>query len=145
MIRLILTTTLLSIIFGSTAIAGSEHRFSSRSLKALQNVNPNLVHVAYRALQISSVDFIIIEGTRTKSRQRKLVARGASMTMWSNHLTGNAIDVAVYTDGVIHWNIDDMIQISKAFKSASAEMGVELTWGGDWKTFIDMPHYEVRR
>jgi peptidoglycan L-alanyl-D-glutamate endopeptidase CwlK len=28
-------------------------------------------------------------------------------------------------------------------KQAAKELDVKLTWGGDWKSFVDMPHYQI--
>lgn len=63
-------------------------KFSSRSEKNLQGVNPDLVKVTRRALEISEVDFGITEGLRSRYRQKQLVATGKSQTMNSRHLTG---------------------------------------------------------
>jgi len=49
--------------------------------------------VVERAIQITTQDFRIQEGLRTTERQAKLVARGASRTMHSRHLTGPAVDL----------------------------------------------------
>ncbi|STJ03730.1 putative phage PS3 [Escherichia coli] len=56
-------------------------KFSSRSVKNLQGVNPDLVKVTRRALEISEVDFGITEGLRSRYRQKQLVATGKSQTM----------------------------------------------------------------
>jgi hypothetical protein len=28
-------------------------------------------------------------------------------------------------------------------KKAALELGVRITWGGDFKTFVDLPHYQI--
>jgi len=33
--------------------------------------------------------------------------------------------------------------IAAAFKQAAQELGVILRWGGDFKKFVDMPHFEI--
>jgi peptidoglycan L-alanyl-D-glutamate endopeptidase CwlK len=50
-------------------------------------VHPDLVRVVERAIQITTRDFPVQEGLRTRERQAALVARGASRTMNSRHLT----------------------------------------------------------
>lgn len=47
-------------------------RFSQRSENNLKGVNPALVQVVRRALELSAVDFGVIEGLRTVERQREL-------------------------------------------------------------------------
>jgi hypothetical protein len=120
------------------------YRFSSRSYNNLQGVNPRLVAVATLALARSDVDFLVIEGLRTPERQAELVAAGASRTMKSKHLTGDAIDVAAWVGGAIRWDWPLYARIAAAFKSAAADLGVTLTWGGDWTTLMDGPHFELR-
>lgn len=118
--------------------------FSARSKRNLEGVSPALVAVARRALKISPVDFIVIEGRRTIERQRQLVAAGASRTVNSRHLTGHALDVAALVQGEIRWDWPLYRLIADAFKQAAREQGVSLQWGGDWRTFKDGPHFEVK-
>lgn len=54
----------------------SNFKFSQRSEKNLAGVNPDLVKVVRRALEISPVDFGVTEGLRSTDRQRQLVADG---------------------------------------------------------------------
>lgn len=114
-----------------------------RSLNRLKGVDEDLVEIVLRASNSSSVPFIITEGIRTIQRQAELVARGASRTMASKHITGRAVDVAAVVDGKVSWDWKYYTQISVAFKEAAEELGVSLRWGGDWKTFKDGPHFEL--
>lgn len=121
-------------------------RFSSRSLRNLRGVHPDLVRVMERALQISPLDFIVIEGLRTPERQRELVASGASKTMNSRHLTGHAVDLLPIGPGgkaAFDWPLYH--QLAPAVKAAARELGVPIVWGGDWSTFKDGPHFELDR
>lgn len=120
-------------------------RFSSRSLRNLEGVHPDLVAVAHRALQLTEVDFLITEGLRTREKQIELVRAGASRTTRSRHLTGHAIDVAAWAAGEVRWDWPLYTEISRAFKQAAAELKVPIVWGGDWKSFRDGPHYELSR
>ena len=120
-------------------------RFSLRSLNNLKGVNPDLVKVVHKALELSEIDFVVTEGLRTIERQRELVAKGASQTMNSNHLTGNAVDVAAWVDGTVSWDHNYYVVISKAFKAASNELHTPITWGGDWKGFVDAVHFELKK
>ena len=120
-------------------------RFSSRSLRNLEGVHPDLVAVAHRALQITEIDFLVTEGLRTREKQIELVKAGASRTTRSRHLTGHAIDVAAWVAGGVRWDWPLYEELSRAFKQAAAELKVPLVWGGDWKSFRDGPHYELSR
>ncbi|KWI32614.1 peptidase M15 [Burkholderia ubonensis] len=120
-------------------------KFSTRSEQNLVGVEPELVRLARRALEISEVDFGVTEGLRTKERQRQLVARGASQTKNSRHLTGHAIDVVAYLGATVTWEWRYYELIAAAFKRASAELGIPVEWGGDWKTLKDGPHFQLPR
>ena len=114
-----------------------------RSRQRLSGVHPDLVAVVERAIQITEVDFTVLEGLRSRDRQKELVAKGASKTMNSRHLTGHAVDIAPWP---IDWNdLDRFRQVADAMKQASEELDVPVIWGGDWRTFYDGPHFELDR
>lgn len=120
-------------------------KYSQRSLNSLRGVHPDLRRVIDRALQDSPLDFVVIEGLRTKERQKELVASGASRTMNSRHLTGHAVDLLpIGPNGpAFDWPLYD--QLGPAVKLAADKEGVSLVWGGDWKSFRDGPHFELDR
>lgn len=117
--------------------------FSKRSLEALAGVDKHLNIVMHRAIEITPVDFGITEGRRTLDRQRRLLAAGATETMDSKHLTGRAVDVAAYIDGKVRWDWPLYEKIAKAVKQAAFELEIQITWGGDWRTLRDGPHFEL--
>lgn len=120
-------------------------RFSSRSLRNMEGVHPDLVAVAHRALEITEIDFLVTEGLRTREKQIELVRAGASQTTRSRHLTGHAIDIAAWVAGGVRWDWPLYEELSRAFKQAASELKVPIVWGGDWKSFRDGPHYELSR
>ena len=109
----------------------------SRSRRMLRGVNPALVQVVENAITLTSVDFTVLEGLRTKARQKKLFESGASKTMKSRHLTGHAIDLGAYVDRSVRWDWPLYHKIAAAMKTAAEEEGVPLEWGGDWRSFKD--------
>lgn len=123
----------------------SGYKFSARSLENLEGIHPDLISVAHRALDISPVDFVVIEGIRSVTRQKALFEAGATQTMNSRHLTGHAIDVAAWVDGTVRWDWPLYDAIAVAFKAASKDLMVAITWGGDWQSFADGPHFELDR
>ena len=116
---------------------------NERSEKRLEGVNAALVNVVRRAARDTEIDFMVTEGLRTKDRQAQLVAKGASRTMNSKHITGRAVDLAAVIDGEVRWDWPLYHKLAKAMKTAAAECGVPIVWGGDWKTFKDGPHFEL--
>lgn len=121
----------------------SNFRFSKRSEGNLGGVNPALVKVVRRALEITTVDFGITEGRRSMARQRELLREGKSQTLRSRHLTGHAVDVVAYLGREISWDWKYYERIAEAFKRASAELNIPIEWGGDWKTLKDGPHFQL--
>jgi peptidoglycan L-alanyl-D-glutamate endopeptidase CwlK len=118
---------------------------NTRSLNALKGVHPDLVRVVKRAAELSPTPFIVTEGLRTLARQKELVAKGASKTMRSRHLTGHAIDFVPVVGGKVTWKWPAFKPVADAFKQAARELKVPIVWGGDWRTFKDGPHIELNR
>lgn len=120
-------------------------QMDSRSLQRLEPVHRDLRAVVLRASEISDLDFIVTEGLRTRARQAALVKAGASRTMNSRHLTGHAVDLAARVDGQVRWDFPLYDKLAESMKTAAKELGISITWGGDWKTFKDGPHFELDR
>jgi len=120
-------------------------QLSEKSLRRLDGVNPKLVAVVKRAIEITLVDFVVIEGLRTKARQAYLLDAGKSRTMNSYHLTGHAVDIAPIIDGKVSWDWKYFHPLADAMKQAAEELNVQITWGGSWKTFPDGPHFQIPR
>ena len=78
---------------------------SQRSLDRLERVDPRLQDVVRLAITKTKVDFGVICGLRTIEEQRLLVAKGASQTMKSRHLEGNAVDLMAYIGSRPSWEI----------------------------------------
>ena len=119
------------------------YKLGPRSLMRLKGVHPDLVKVVQHAIDISDVDFTVLEGLRTIERQRELVKAGASQTLKSRHLTGHAVDLAAWVDDQVDWSWPLYDKIAKAMKSAAADLKIPLEWGGDFKTFKDGPHFQL--
>lgn len=130
-----------------------------KSLERLSTVKPELQSVVKRAIELSSVDFRVIEGIRTLERQQYLMKKGATRTLKSKHLTGDAVDLAPVIDGQVSWDWQYFHPIAEAMKQAAAEQDILIRWGGTWlplsvttptngkfalsKSFPDGPHYEL--
>lgn len=129
------------------------------SLQRLEGVNHILVNVVKRAIQISKVDFMVVEGVRTFERQKELYAQGrtkpgkiVTWTMDSKHIDAIAVDLVPWVDGKADWNnLQNFDQVALAMFRAASEQGVKLRWGADWnnngvkreKGETDSPHFEL--
>jgi len=134
-------------------------KLGKKSRERLIGVHPDLTMVVERAIELTDVDFTVLEGVRSKARQEKLVASGASQTMNSRHLTGHAVDLGALVAGQVRWDWGLYLRIAEAVRTASLELGIPIRWGGTWgllsdlkgditadvlhKRFPDGPHYEL--
>ena len=119
------------------------YKLGTRSLQNLSGVHPDMVAVVKKAIEITEVDFTVIEGIRNVSRQRELYKAGKSTTMNSRHITGHAVDMVPWP---VDWeDLERFETMAKAMKSAAEELEIPIVWGGDWKSFYDAPHFELDR
>ena len=123
------------------------YKLSKRSRRSLIGIHPILGFAVEMAIQRTKQDFTILStgGVRTKKQQRVLVDRGASKTMKSNHLTGNAVDLVAWENNKPSWNPSLYTEIAKAMKSVIKQYNLQIEWGGDWVKFVDMPHWQTNK
>lgn len=147
-------------------------KLSKRSLSRLEGVDSKLIEVVKLAITMTKVDFGVIEGVRSIDRQRELVASGASQTMKSRHITGDAVDLMAYVGSRGSWELSLYDNIADSIKAAAQELDVKIRWGAAWhidniadwdgsmqdamdsyidlrrsqgrRPFIDGPHFELR-
>ncbi|WP_431688949.1 M15 family metallopeptidase [Hahella sp. NBU794] len=114
-----------------------------RSKSRLVGLHPDLVKVIERAIQITPIDFTVLEGLRTIERQTELYKAGKSKTMRSRHLTGHAVDLGVLINGSITWEARYYQILADAVKQAAEGLGIPIEWGGDFNGFFDGPHFQL--
>jgi peptidoglycan L-alanyl-D-glutamate endopeptidase CwlK len=147
------------------------YQLSQRSLDKLEGVDERLVKIVCRAIELTDIDFGVIQGLRTEEEQRALVEKGASQTMKSKHLEGKAADLMAYVAGKGCWELNVYDNIADAVKQAAIEENVQVRWGAAWnipdirewegtmeeamnhyvdtrrsegkRPFIDAPHFEL--
>lgn len=105
---------------------------SKRSLDNLKGVHPDLVRVVMAAAKASDIDFMVTEGRRSVERQKQLVAKGASQTMNSRHISGHAVDVAPVVAGQPRWDWPLIFKLAESFRRAAIDEKVPVRWGGCW-------------
>lgn len=145
----------------------------ARSLANLTGVDDRLVRVVKRAIQLTVVDFTVIEGVRSREQcmvnygkgrtESQCLAKGvpakyAKPTLpkvtWLNnpfaskHTLGKAVDLLPVTG----WNdLKGFDLVADAMLSAAKELGISIRWGADWdkdgkpreKGESDSPHFEL--
>jgi len=146
-------------------------KLSTGSIEKLTGVKSKMVLIVGRAITKTKIDFGVTQGLRTIEEQKEYVASGASQTMKSKHLTGDAVDLVAYMGSRISWEITLYDDIADAMVEAAKEIGVGLRWGAAWhipditkyngtmqeatdeyidlrrsqgkRPFIDAPHFEL--
>ncbi len=128
------------------------YSFSVKSLNLLNNpkLSPTLRLLMTEAIKDSPIDFTVIETVRTREKQIEYIKKGTSKTMKSRHIPdtnssgyGEAVDIAPYP---IDWNDTKRFdKLAEHIKKKANQLNIPITWGGDWKTLIDKPHYELKR
>jgi peptidoglycan L-alanyl-D-glutamate endopeptidase CwlK len=124
-------------------------KLGQNSLNNRAGVDPRLIEISDRAIQISIIDFGHPEysGLRTVEDQAKLFTAGKSMadgrTHKSYHQTGRALDVYAYVDGKASWEKEHLAIVAVAMMQAANELGHKLEWGGLFRSFTDMPHFQL--
>lgn len=117
---------------------------TARDEARLAGLHPDLKRLVRRAAATAPLRFAVLEGVRSIERQRDLVARGASLTMNSRHLTGHAVDLApLGADGKVSWDWPLYHRLAPAVKKAAKTEKVPIEWGGDWRRFKDGPHWQL--
>lgn len=77
---------------------------------------------------------------RTVEQQEIYVKTGRSKTMNSNHLRNCAIDLYFHKDGKLVYDREVLRPVGQYWES----LNPKNSWGGNWKSFKDIPHFERR-
>jgi peptidoglycan L-alanyl-D-glutamate endopeptidase CwlK len=117
---------------------------SPASKEKLIGVNPKLVKVVELAIQRCPVDFKVIDGVRTQTRQQELFNQGKSRTLKSKHIVGKAVDVVALINGKTDWSWKYYEIIAETMKQAAKDLDTPIEWGGDWATFRDGVHFQLK-
>lgn len=118
----------------------SNYYLGTSSRQELEGVDNGMVLVVEYAIQITPIDFSVHDGLRTLEEQREYVRTGASETMQSKHLTGNAVDLVPYINGRLRWEWKPIYQIAAAMHEASLYYNYPLIWGAVWdRQLTDLP------
>lgn len=122
--------------------AGSEKKIATL-LPEVQPLARALVHKA----ALSGIKIKIISGLRTYAEQDELYAQGRTKPGskvtnarggYSNHNFGIAFDIGVFEG-------NKYLADSTKYKAVGAlGMDMGLEWGGNWKTIVDQPHFQLR-
>lgn len=130
--------------------------WSRRSIERLETCHPLLRELMWRVIRHPELpcDITILEGYRGKEAQDAAFASGASRNKWPtskhNHVPSLAVDMVPYVNGPV-WDWDLINPLAPIIKECWANMEESnltgtwiLSWGGDWRSLKDGPHWELR-
>jgi peptidoglycan L-alanyl-D-glutamate endopeptidase CwlK len=132
--------------------------FDARSEANIQTLIPSAQREARRFLAKAQKGFPglsirILSGTRTYVEQDLLFSKGRNSNPGpivtharggeSNHNFGIAWDVGIFDGG--RYLTGATAAEEKAYRDlAPVAMSSALEWGGEWKSFTDLPHYQMK-
>lgn len=142
------------------------YKLSETSAERLRTCHEDLQKIVVLAIQISPIDFVIVEGHRTKARQQEMFKKGLSkidgVTKLGKHNyePSMAVDLCAYVRGnkSLAYDVKHLCAIGGAMCAAAAilldegEITHKLRWGANWdmdgeiitdQTFQDLPHFEI--
>jgi len=112
--------------------AGGKFRLGKTSEENLEGVHPEIVALVRHAIEHTTQDFSVFEGLRSPARQKALFVAGASRTLESYHLTGEAVDLVPFVEGRVQWQAPLCIKVARFMLDASRKLSVPVVWGGVW-------------
>jgi len=139
--------------------------FGKRSRARLEGVDSRLILLLERCLE-AGLDLVVLEGLRTRERQDLLHREGKTRTLQSRHLTGDAVDIAMWPMHPDDWAqhslpkwyyMQGFVQgVHSQMQRHGENKGVwTLRSGIDWdgidngldltNSLIDGPHIEIKR
>lgn len=138
-------------------LAGEGTKADSRSEGNIATLLPRVRPFARALIEKGANQGIIIKvtsGTRSFAEQDELFAQGRTKRGkivsnarggFSNHNFGIAFDVTIFTGSSDPEKAKTPVFESPIYKAIGAlgtELGLE--WGGNWKTIVDEPHFQLR-
>lgn len=121
-------------------------KLSNRSLKNLVGVDSRLTLILGMVLARGKVDLTITCGIRSLEDQQKAFKNGNSkldgINKKSKHQIGKAFDFIPYKFN--GWDdIESFKKVGEELKFCANFLGIKNQYGGDWKNFVDMPHFQI--
>lgn len=121
--------------------------FGKKSLEILSGCHSDIEKVLRQAIKIT--DFTVLCGYRGEKEQDEAYAKGVSKLRYPNSrhnkVPAEAVDCAPWP---VSWEKKDeyRFHFMAGVILAVAEMNnIKLDWGGNWQSFRDLPHFELKR
>ena len=114
------------------------------SLRNLRTCHEDLQKLVYEVIQVR--DIKVTAGYRGEKEQNACFANHTSMLKYPQSLHNKepslAVDIVPYPE---LWDSPQaFMELSVIIKDAAKKLGISIQWGGDWKKFKDLPHWELK-
>lgn len=118
-------------------------KFGAASRRNLAEAHPLLQQLFNEV--IKDFDCAVLDGSRGRAAQEEAFKRGHSRAHFGqsahNYTPAIAVDVVPYP---IDWtDLKRFKALGKVVKAKAIALGIPISWGGDWTSIKDYPHYEL--
>jgi peptidoglycan LD-endopeptidase CwlK len=95
---------------------------------------------------IKETDCKVLDAQRGKAAQEEAFRKGHSRAHFGqsphNYSPSIALDVVPWP---LNWkDTESFKRLAAVVKAKAKALKIPITWGGDWKSLVDMPHYELK-
>lgn len=108
---------------------------------ALAGLKPEAADLAMKLVELAQskgIELRVISGYRSPEQQADFFASRVAGVKISAHNTGLAFDVMVVEDGA------EILDAEKYQLVGALGKSLGLVWGGDWKSVVDLAHFETK-
>ena len=119
------------------------------SMHKLVHAHPDLQKVVNTAIELTDVDFSVVETVRTPEQQALNVKNKVSWTMDSDHIPNalgevKAVDIYPWVNGRTSHEPEHYKRVARAMFRSAQHHEVKIKWGGFWKgDNEDQPHWAM--
>ena len=123
------------------------YQWGKSSFERLSTCDNRLQDLANMMLSRSEFDLSITCGYRGEKEQNEAFEEGKSKAKFGqskhNIRPSQAIDIVPYP---VNWDSKDPRWTEMALNAmwCSGKLGFEIVWGGNFKNFKDLPHFEIK-
>lgn len=124
-----------------------KYKWGKTSGLKLATCDKRLQELADMMLSRSDFDLTITCGYRTEEEQNEAYKNGKSRAKFGqskhNIFPSKAIDICPYP---IDWDTKDIRWQEMALNAmwCAGKLGIEIAWGGSFKSIKDLPHFELK-
>lgn len=119
------------------------YKFSQLSLERLSTCHPDLQRIFNEV--IKEMDCTIVCGYRAEKEQNMAYESGYSQLRfpYSKHNTNPSLAIDVIPYPSLYSDSKAIYHFAGYVKGIANKLHIPIKWGGEWKTLVDLPHYEL--